>query len=189
MTLFKTQLAASHNPRDSLESAQNIATAHEIVAKAKLQLESILRIYYLRHSFEAYGSMLTIFLAYLANITLEPLRQMEKDPNSMPDESSESLLSTLILCLKGLQDQSKSAYVAGLLLAAMRERLSTEVRNVVGQYIAHGEPDSNHESMEESSTEQLQPNIAGLVLPGTNLNEDPKAWRLANLAGEARRAY
>ena len=129
--------------------------------------------------------MLTIFLAYLASITLEPLRQIEQDPNSVPNESNESLLSTLILCLRGLQDQSKNAYIAGLLLAAMRERLSTEIRNVVGRYIAHEEPDSDHESTEDSSTEQSQPNIAELVLPGTNLNEDPKAWRLANLMGEA----
>jgi len=186
MTLFNTQIDATGSSTDSLTSHQR-DTAQAIITQSTIHLESILRIYYLRHSFEAYDTMLVIFLAHLANTILSSIEKLEQDPNSVPSETSESLLSTLILCFKGLHDQSKNAYIAGLMLAVMKERLSADVCNAVGRHISNDEPDGEPESLEELSTEQLQPMISELVLPGTNLNDEPKVWRLANLADKARR--
>ncbi|KAI0573231.1 hypothetical protein TUN199_07659 [Pyrenophora tritici-repentis] len=186
MTLFKTQVSATDGSSDSLTPYQR-NNAQAIIAQSMIELESILRIYYLRHSFEAYDAMLIIFLAHLANAILTSIEQLEQYPSSVPTETSEFLLSALILCFKGLHDQSKNAYIASLMLAVMKDRLSVDVRNAVGRHVSHDDPDSEFESLEELSTEQSKPIISELVLPGTNLNEEPKMWRLANLADEARR--
>lgn len=185
MTLFKTQIDATGSSLESLTSHQR-DTAQAIITHSTVQLESVLRIYYLRHSFEVYDTMLVIFLAHLANTILSSIEKLEQDPNSVPSETSESLLSALILCFKGLHDQSKNAYIAGLMLAVMKERLSVDVRNAVGRHVLNDEPDGEPESLEELSMEHLLPMISELVLPGTNLNDEPKKWRLANLADEAR---
>jgi hypothetical protein len=160
--------------------------AQQIVTQANAELESILRIYYLRHSFEAYDSTLTIFLAHLANLTLEPLKQLEQDPTSVPSETSKSLLSTLILCFHGLYEQSKSAYVAGIMLTILKKRLSVDARNTVGRHVAIEEPDSDTDSIDEMNAEYSQI-LSELVLPGASLSDDPKRWRLKNLMDEPRR--
>ncbi|KAE8847633.1 hypothetical protein PTNB85_01476 [Pyrenophora teres f. teres] len=186
MTLFSTQLSATDGSSDSLTAYQR-NSAQAIITQSTIELESILRIYYLRHSFEAYDAMLVIFLAHLANTTLASIEQLEQDPSSVPTETSETLLSALILCFKGLHDQSKNAYIASLMLAVMKDRLSVDVRKAVARHVPHDDQDSESEWLEELSTEQSKPIISELVLPGTNLHEDPQMWRLANLADEARR--
>lgn len=146
-----------------------------------------MRLYYLRHSFEAYDSTLTIFLAQLANLTLEPLEQLERDPGNAPREVSKSLLSTLVLCFNGLYEQSKSAFIAGVMLMVMKKRLSADVRNAVGRYVTIEETDSDNDSMDETDLEFSHPIRSELILPGTNLSDDPKSWRLKNLVDDPRR--
>ncbi|KAI4663077.1 uncharacterized protein J4E79_004391 [Alternaria viburni] len=137
--------------------------------------------------FEAYDSTLTIFLAQLANLTLEPLEQLERDPGNAPPEVSESLLSTLVLCFGGLYEQSKSAYIAGIMLMIMRKRLSADVRNAVGRYVSIEETDSDTDPMDETDLGFSHPILSELILPGTSLSDDPKSWRLKNLVDDPRR--
>jgi hypothetical protein len=125
-------------------------------------------------------------LAHFANLTLEPLKQLEQDPTSAPSETSESLLSTLILCFHGLYEQSKSAYVAGIMLTILKKRLSVDARNAVGRHVAIEELDNDTDSIDEMNAEYSQI-LSELVLPGSSLSDDPKRWRLKNLMDEPRR--
>jgi hypothetical protein len=164
-------------------------TAQDIVAQATNQLESILRIYYLRHSYEAYDHMLTIFLVHLANQTIPALEQLEHGTSNVPTENSNALLSTLLLCFKGLYDQSKNAYVASLILAVMKKRVSPVMRSAIALHVAPEEKGTSEpEINEESSVEQQPPILSDFVLPGGAFSEDPKRWRLANLAEELGRS-
>ena len=160
-------------------------TAQQVVTEASVHLESTLRIYYLRHSFESYDSTLTIFLVHLANLTLEPIRQLEQDPASERKDTSEALLSTLILCFNGLYEQSQSAYIAIVMLTLMRKQLSAEIRNTVGRYVTIEEPESDTESIDETNFEYSQPVLSELVLPGASLSEDPKTWRIKHLMDDS----
>jgi hypothetical protein len=163
-------------------------TAQDIVAQATNQLESILRLYFLRHSFEAYDPMLALFLVHLANLTLPVLEQLEQGSTTVPTENSEALLSTLILCYKGLHDQSKTSYVAGLILAVMKKRVGPDIRSAVVRHISFEEPGSPDSEVSEDSTfEHPPPILSDLVLPGASLSEDPKRWKLVNMAEELRR--
>jgi len=184
--LFRSQISSGDDGDQLLTQHQRNA-AEQIVTQASVQLESILRLYYLRHSFEAYDSTLTIFLAQLANLTLEPLEQLERDPGNAPPEVSESLLSTLVLCFNGLYEQSKSAYIAGVMLMVMKKRLSADVRNAVGRYVTIEETDGDTDPMDETDLEFSHPILSELILPGTSLSDDPKSWRLKNLVDDPRR--
>jgi hypothetical protein len=149
-----------------------------------MQLESIIRIYYLRHSFEVYDFMLIIFLAHLANITLHFFDRFERDPTIAPVGANESMHSTLVLCLKGLHDQSRNFYIPGVLLAIMKKRISADVRNSIGQALTSEDLDSDTDSTDEWIAGQSQRIVSELVLPGVRFNEDPKPWRLANMTHE-----
>ncbi|KAI4677529.1 hypothetical protein J4E81_010911 [Alternaria sp. BMP 2799] len=154
---------------------------------AQLQPRCIVYPAHLMLHFEAYDSTLTIFLAQLANLTLEPLEQLERDPGNAPPEVSESLFSTLVLCFGGLYEQSKSAYIAGIMLMIMRKRLSADVRNAVGRYVSIEETDSDTDPMDETDLGFSHPILSELILPGTSLSDDPKSWRLKNLVDDPRR--
>jgi hypothetical protein len=160
-------------------------TAQAIIAQATIQLESILRIYYLRHSFEAYDLMLTVFLVHLANLTFVTVEQLEQGSMSVPVDRSESFLSTLLLCFKGLYEQSKNAYVASLIFDVMKKRASTDIRHAITQYVTPDEPDTPElEPTDEPNAEHLPPILSDFVLPGASLSEDPKKWKLAHMANE-----
>ncbi|RYN55103.1 hypothetical protein AA0114_g3552 [Alternaria tenuissima] len=184
ITLFRSQIYSEDGGARSLTQNQ-LNTAQQVVTEASVHLESILRIYYLRHSFESYDSTLTIFLVHLANLTLAPIRQLEQGPASERKDTSEALLSTLILCFNGLYEQSKSAYIAIVMLALMRKQLSAEIRNTVGRYVTIEEPESDTESIDETNFEYSQPVLSELVLPGASLSEDPKTWRIKHLMDDS----
>jgi hypothetical protein len=160
-------------------------TAQDVIAQATIQLESILRIYYLRHSFEAYDLTLTVFLIHLANLTFVAVEQLEQGSVNASADTSESLLSTLLLCFKGLYDQSKNAYVASLIFDVMKKRSSTNIRHAITRYVTPEEPDTPElEPTDESNAENLPPILSDFVFPGASLSQDPKKWKLAHMANE-----
>jgi hypothetical protein len=178
--LFDAQLSPIENDGSPLSENQR-SISQDITAQATAQLESLLRIYYLRHGFEAYDSMLLVHLVHLANVTLARLAQIERTPelrDSSLDET-ETLRSTLILCLKGLHDQSKNFYLSGVVFDVMKNRLSQENRNLVGKFVTLANPDA-----EDRAIDRSQRIISDYVIPVVNLNEDPEAGRLVNMVQE-----
>jgi hypothetical protein len=178
--LFDAQLSPIQNDGSPLTDHQ-ISIARDITAQATAQLESLLRIYYLRHGFEASDSMLLVHLVHLANVTLSRIALIERTP-SMHETSSEeikNLYSTLTLCLKGLQDQSKNFYLSGVVFDVMKNRLSAGDRDLVGKFVTLQDPNAANREAHRS-----QRIISDYVIPVVNLNEDPEAGRLWNMVQE-----
>jgi hypothetical protein len=178
--LFDAQLSAIQNDGSPLTDHQ-IAIARDITAQATAQLESLLRIYYLRHGFEAYDSMLLVHLVHLANVTLARLALIERTPglHETSGEEIETLRSTLILCLKGLHDQSKNFYLSRVIFDVMKNRLSAENRELVGRFVTLQDPNAA-----DRDAHRLQRIMSDYVIPVVNLNEDPEAGRLSNMVQE-----
>lgn len=123
-----------------------------------------------------------IFLAHLANVMLTRLARLEEDPSQMQvsRETIEALRSTLILCLKGLHDQSKNFYISGVVLGVMKNRLSATNRDLVGRYMSLRDPAED----DPEANDQNQRIISEYVIPMVTLNEDPEGARLANMVQE-----
>jgi hypothetical protein len=179
--LFETQLSALDGNGEVLDDFQQRA-AQDIIAQATSHLESLIRLYYLRHSFEAYDALLIMFLVHLANVMLTRLARLEQDPGQkhVSRETIEALRSTLILCLKGLHDQSKNFYISGVILGVMKNRLSATNRDLVGRHMSLKDPAED----DPEANDQNQRIISEYVIPMVNLNEDPEAARLANMVQE-----
>jgi len=175
--LFDAQLSPVENDGSPLSSQQREA-AKDITNQAIAQLEVLLRIYYLRHGFDSYDSMLLVHLVHLGNVTLARLARRESNQSYTVNsqDTLESLRSTLILCLKGLYDQSKMFYLSGVVLGVMKNRLSDESREIVGQYITLTDSNADPEP-----TDRSHKITSDYVIPVVNLNEDPEAGRLANM--------
>lgn len=105
--------------------ALNNNTQHsKAVAYALRCLETVLRLYYLRHSFEHGDTYLTYFLSILANTTIENMNRDSVSPDDM--ETLKILRATLLLAVKGLYDQGQHVYVSSAMCRLIRDRMTKE---------------------------------------------------------------
>lgn len=97
-----------------------------VVTRSKACFETILRLYYLRHGFEQYDAMLLQFLSMVAFGTARRLKEGRPDP-----EIRQQLLSTLILCAKGLWEQGRNCYAAEASFHYLKDSLTAEDASLV----------------------------------------------------------
>ena len=108
-------------------------SAAEILPLAIVDLETVIRLHYLRHSFEYYEGHLTSFLTTMCNIAMESRSTGSAD--ALVAEAREHVRSTLVLCLKGLADQGKHVYIAAVICRLLLDRQTSEDLNLLRAHI------------------------------------------------------
>lgn len=98
------------------DSGQELSS-QQIVADAKKHLHTLIRLYYLRHGYEAMDLFIVIPLMLAASECVDAID--EQTPNA----ELETLRSTLILVAKGLYDQRRNHYLAEALFRVIRGRM------------------------------------------------------------------
>ncbi|KAF6824617.1 C6 transcription factor [Colletotrichum musicola] len=105
------------------------------VTIVEAHFETLLRLYYLRHSFDIADSWLMYFLIYLGNKACDQVKQSalaaaETSSSSSPETNGEQDVtafnasrSTLVLCAKGLHDVGRSIHIAAIVGRALRGRM------------------------------------------------------------------
>ncbi|KAF5703906.1 nitrate assimilation regulatory nirA [Fusarium mundagurra] len=114
------------------------------LAKYRAYFETILRIHYLRHSFEYGNMMLTRFLAMLAFLALTKLDFLMARDSSEPEASSmdvgdtdpSAAKATLFIAQKGLSDQGRGYYLPKRVLEEVLSRMTPSDSNVLQSFIA-----------------------------------------------------
>ncbi|KAI2465995.1 hypothetical protein F4781DRAFT_445511 [Annulohypoxylon bovei var. microspora] len=133
-------LAQSGTPLDT--TWQNVITHSEV------RLETLLRLYYLRHSYESYDPLLMHWLMFLGDSILLKLDAPQASPPAAPPHdprpNPESLRSTLILCAKGLYDQSRNFHIAVLLYRLLRDRMKANDLDLLRTHIFSNPSSSGH---------------------------------------------
>jgi hypothetical protein len=87
--------------------------------EAKARLETILRLYYLRHGYESYDVFLLSVLSFLGFMQLKTMNSI--DPGEL-----ENRRSTIALVAKGLHDQSRNCYLAEIVFRLMKRNMGTD---------------------------------------------------------------
>ena len=106
-----------------LEKADGVAS--RVVVEARKRLETLLRLYYIRHGFEAMHLYIVIPLMLAGSNAIESIDDI-RNGRSLSDAATpsnlETLRATLILVLKGLSDQRRNHYLAEALFRVTRGR-------------------------------------------------------------------
>ena len=89
----------------------------QIVADAKRYLQTLIRIYYLRHGFDAMNLFIVIPLMLAGSDCIDAINEQTPLPKL------ETLRSTLILVAKGLYNQRRNHYLAEALYRVVRGRM------------------------------------------------------------------
>lgn len=113
------------------------------LSKYRGYFETILRIHYLRHSFEYGNMMLTRFLAMLAFLALNKINSLNTESTSIPklsnfdagDSDPKEATATLLMAQKGLSDQGRGYYLPRTLLREIVSHMSPNDANVLQSFI------------------------------------------------------
>ncbi|KAF2651946.1 hypothetical protein K491DRAFT_719359 [Lophiostoma macrostomum CBS 122681] len=143
----------------------------EDITRAKMSLETLARLYYLRHSYDSCDVFICNFLIYVGNIAIESLGR--HSAVTAPDV----LRSTLILCARGLKSQSTHYYLGSLVYRALRACMSVDDVGRLGSWISS--QDDNVDELMAAEHIQAQWPIPHAMQP----NEDPKKGELKRLVG------
>lgn len=163
------QLIALFKPLTDLEPGEE-RFRMEMLSYAKLELETLVRLYYLRHSFEYYDPFMMHFLLLIGYATLE---ELTADADSEP-VTRNSLRSILILCAKGLHDQGRNYYTAQVVFRLIRDKFQPEDREFLKRFTQSDDA--------EDEKPLMALNIqSSWPIPFINVNQDPSLSMLENL--------
>lgn len=109
----------------------------ELLSSLKRSFETVIRLYYLRHSFEALDYFMVQYLSMLAFMAHGAIHA------SMQRTTLQTLKSTIILAAMGLRDQSASFYTGRMVFKAVRSRMRREEIELIDRFTAQGWPIEN----------------------------------------------
>ncbi|KAH8198531.1 hypothetical protein TruAng_007310 [Truncatella angustata] len=92
------------------------------IAQSKASLETLIRLYYLRHGFESYDPTMMLFISMLAWSCLQDYKQMKENGSPQLD----AVRSTLVLCAKGLWDQGENCFLSEVLFRLLKSSLPSK---------------------------------------------------------------
>ena len=99
--------------------ARSDESVQRALNEAKVRLETILRLYFLRHGYESYDIFLLSLLSFLG------FMQLKNMSRTGPGEL-ESVRSTVVLIAKGLHDQSRNCYLAEIVFRIMKRNMGAD---------------------------------------------------------------
>ncbi|UNI23335.1 hypothetical protein JDV02_009163 [Purpureocillium takamizusanense] len=102
------------------------------------RLETVARLYFIRHSFEFCDAFLLLFLSTLGMAALERLHGSAGNPDML-----KSARSTLVLSIKGLRDQGQHIHMAAATYRLLCDRLSPDEMSVVRGHAQWNPVDEN----------------------------------------------
>ncbi|KAK4661170.1 LOW QUALITY PROTEIN: uncharacterized protein QC763_704630 [Podospora pseudopauciseta] len=128
----------------------------------RTQYETLLRLYYLRHGFEALDVFIMVSLMTLAFITTKELEDTRLSLAQPPSEEQkahiDSLRATLVLCTRGLYDQGKSYYLSQTIFRLVRSGMHVDEKELLREYASlPDEEDSADAKMREELAQRLWP--------------------------------
>lgn len=156
-----------------LNTAETLAQAIDVQKRnlepSKVRFETLMRLYFLRHSFSSSDQYLVVLLLALACSALDRL-----ESNNTPLQQ-DALISTVLLSAKGLFDQSQLCYVAEVVLHVVRDKMSPRVRALLAPYLRSQEEFDSRRGMASEITRSELP------IPMVDIGRDPKLEKLENL--------
>jgi hypothetical protein len=109
LTIFEPLLNAA--------TATSEASPHHVVSSAKKNLHTLVRLYFLRHGFEAMDLFIAIPLMMIGYESLNLIN------DNTPADEIESIRATVILVAQGLYYQRRHYYLAQVLFRVIRGRM------------------------------------------------------------------
>lgn len=156
-------------PLVSSDYGRNIPSPspEEIVISSRACMESVVRLYYTRHSFEHLD---TIMVTYLLFVGFNALKML----GTANPQDHDAVLSTAVLCAKGLRDQSRFYCIAEAIFMVLRDSIDPSAAHLLKDF-AHIEDEEERKQLVARQLQSAYPvNIVSIA-------DDPEKQRLSRL--------
>jgi hypothetical protein len=147
-------------------------TPNAVVSSAAVRLETLFRIYYLRHGFDAMDAYLLHFLNTLGFMSVEDLRT-SKDPSLVNDRRC-----LVLMCALGLREQGQYYYLVRTVFHLFKSSMSEEDVDLLKHY-------AQDQSAEKDELYRPRDLVSEYPLNIVDISGDPQTRRVAYLVREA----
>ncbi|KAF7532797.1 hypothetical protein G7054_g7627 [Neopestalotiopsis clavispora] len=158
-------------------SKESVNRLHETlqptISTSRIAFETVLRIYYMRHSFESFDSALAYFLPFMFNMALKNLAQNLDTPVTASD-TEEAHRSTLVLSAKGLQSHGRIHVLSRLIYQGLRGIMRPQDLDILHAYRMID--DKDEVDLEAASMAQAE-----FPVPHLHIGGNPDATRVKHL--------
>jgi hypothetical protein len=176
LNLFSPLLTDGLDARDEAKFVAVVQqTPVQAVTCARARLETLFRIYYLRHSFDAMDAYLLHYLNTLGFMSMEELAVITAEE---PSRAAEDKRCLMLMCALGLREQGQYYYLVRTIFHLFRSKLGRHEAELLRHYIQ----DRNPEKDELYRPEDL---VSDYPLNILDLSDNPETHRVTNLVKEA----
>lgn len=166
---YQTILINLHEPFRARHVQDQPYITGAVAANATAYLETLVRLYFLRHGFESFDPFLIHPLNVLGFSTINKINEEPESPDITANRS------TVWLVAKGAYDQGRSHYLGHVTLRFLKNTMRAEEARLLGQMT---ELEGLDEEPPEAQMYEIQSRWAPSILKVT---DDPEAQRLSNL--------
>jgi hypothetical protein len=146
----------------------------EILVDAWVRLETIFRLYYLRHGFEFFDPTMVQFQSLLGFMSIKTLAS-RRSSSLAPDQAIDALRSTLVLAAKGVYEYGRNSYLGETVSRLLRSAMAEEDLRLLKRVVDVSSEDGDRSAlMAQHVRAQFPVNIFSIA-------EDPTARRVSNL--------
>lgn len=139
-----------------------------ILDESRVGFETLIRVYYLRHSFETYAPVMVQFLSVLGFLSVQRAMTEPISPGALKPYQSSVILATL-----GLSNQAQQAFLANAMFRLLFSKVPPSMTDVTNQYC----------SLNTSAIVEMQPAHAKSAYPVhmVSINADAEEQRMNRL--------
>ena len=145
-----------------------------IAAHSAACLETLVRLFYLRHGNDHWDSNMPQFWNLVGFNALEQLRNL---PASSSRLDEQALLSTVILCANGLYEQGRNIYFSEIIYRILRKNLGPA-------YVHHLQDGKDEGAYQLREKHMALHSRAQFPIKVISFSEDPEIWRIDHLVSE-----
>jgi len=152
---------------------------HEGLAHSKMCFETLLRLYYLRHGFEAMDVFIIHCLQVLSFMSVATLKTLPSSSTaSFLAAAADDVRATLILTAKGLCDQGRNYYLSETIYYVVESRLSPEDAELMRKFVHIRKEDS------EARHQRARHLQSQILVDVVKITEHPENKSLSNLINQ-----
>jgi len=169
---YQTVLLNLHGPFANQAPVEGADIAGNLPSIASAHLETIIRLYYLRHGFISFDP----FLVHPLNVM--GFSSLSKVASGLGQADLDAVRSTLILAAKGIRDQGQSHYICHVTLRFFMGGMRLEEKVLLNQI-------ADLQDTEDDETKAQMASVQARWAPSIlSVTDDPEAQRLGNLVKE-----
>ncbi|KAF2655837.1 hypothetical protein K491DRAFT_778387 [Lophiostoma macrostomum CBS 122681] len=154
MLLFEPFLASKMNTVPLATLTGSKTTVKDIIKETQTRFETIIRLYYLRHSFTTYAPVMLQFLSVLGFANVRDART--------PSDRLEDQISSLLLAIHGLHHQGSAAHLSNTVFRLLYKESPIDAVNIANRYLGFEEPDMDSDLMTRYTKAAFPVNVVGI---------------------------